>query len=244
MGSRPESAAGDAAWRDVTHVFFDVGGTLVSSSPGPAELFREAFAKRGQLLDPETVARTLRSPDLIVTLIQPMVRGRETDFYRSVNTRIAEHMGLREDDAALDEIHASFEREVVYRPYPEAVHTLKALRAAGYRTGVVSNFSHRLPEILAGLGLAAHLDTVTYSFEVGAEKPHPKIFKTALARAGAVPEKVLMVGDSYEADYLGARQAGLHAILLCRGGPPAGPCPSIHSLADLPGLLPGDWPRA
>ena len=242
MGSRPESAAGDAAWRGVTHVFFDVGGTLVSSSPTPADIFREAFARRGQLLDPGTVAKTLRSPDLIVTLIQPMVRGRETDFYRSVNARIAEHMGLREDETALDDVHATFEREVVYRPFPEAVRTLKSLRAAGYRTGVISNFSHRLPEILEGLGLAPHLDTVTYSFEAGAEKPHPKIFKKALARAGAMPERVLMVGDSYEADYLGARRAGLHAVLLCRGGPTPGPCPSIRSLADLPDLLPADAP--
>ncbi len=186
----------------------------------------------------------MRSPDRIVALIQPIVRGREADFYRSVNARIAEHMGLREDATALDDIRASFERKIVYRPYPEAIRTLKALRAEGYRTGVVSNFSHRLPQVLAELGLAPHLDTVTYSFDVGAEKPHPRIFKAALARAGALPERVLMVGDSYEADYLGARHAGLHALLLCRGGTTPSPCPSIRTLADLPGLLPEDGPDA
>lgn len=217
----------------MTHVFFDVGGTLVSASPTPTEIFREALAKRGHRLDHETVSRLLRSPDLIVTLIQPMVRGRETEFYRSVNARLVEHMGLPADDAALDDIHAIFEREVVYRPYPETVRALKAVRAAGCRTGVISNFSHRLPRILEDLGLAAHLDTVTYSFEAGAEKPHPQIFRTALARAGAAPQDGLMVGDSFEADYLGARQAGLHAVLLRRdpGTPP--PCPTIHSLEEL-----------
>jgi len=237
MPSRPESAARDAGWPGVTHVFFDVGGTLVSASPGPAEIFREALAKRGQLLGPEAIARTLRSPDRIVTLIQPMVRGRESEFYRSVNARLVEHMGLSADDAALDDIHASFEREVVYRPFPEAVRVLKALRSAGLRTGVVSNFSHRLPDVLEELGLAAHLDTVTYSFEAGAEKPHPKIFRTALARAGAAPERALMVGDSFEADYLGARRAGLHALLLCRGGAAPEPCPAIQTLDELPAAL-------
>lgn len=237
MASRPESNTRDAAWADVTHVFFDVGGTLVSSSPGPTEIFREALAKRGHLLEPETVARLLRSPDLIVTLIQPMVRGRETEFYRSVNARLVEHMGLQADDAALDDIHAVFEREVVYRPYPEAVRALKALHAAGYKTGVISNFSHRLPEVLEDLGLAGRLDTVTYSFEAGAEKPHPKIFRTALARAGVAPERVLMVGDSYEADYLGARNAGLHAVLLCRDREAPAPCPTIRSLEDLAARL-------
>lgn len=179
------------------------------------------------------MSRLLRSPDLIVTLIQPMVRGRETEFYRSVNARLVEHMGLAAEDAELDDIHAMFEREVVYRPYPEAVRALKAVRAAGYRTGVISNFTHRLPQVLEGLGLADLLDTVTYSFEAGAEKPHPKIFRTALARAGASPEHVLMVGDSYDADYLGARQAGLHAVLLCRDAEAPAPCPSVRSLEEL-----------
>ncbi len=223
----------EPSWADVTDVFFDVGGTLVSASPAPTEIFRGALAKRGHLLEPETVSRLLRSPDLIVTLIQPMVRGRETEFYRSVNARLVEHMGLQADDAALDDIHAFFEREVVYRPYPEAVRVLRALRSAGFRTGVISNFSHRLPGILESLGLAEQLDTVTYSFEAGAEKPHPKIFRTALARAGASPERVLMVGDSFEADYLGARNAGLHAVLLCRDQQAPEPCPTVRSLEDL-----------
>ncbi len=238
MASRPEPGGRDARPPGVTHVFFDVGGTLVASSPGPAEIFRRALARGGLLLDPEAIAKTLRSPDLIVTLIQPMVRGRESEFYRSVNARLVEHMGLTADDAALDDIHALFEREVVYRPYPDAVRALRALRSAGYRTGVISNFSHRLPGILEDLGLAGQLDTVTYSFEAGAEKPHPKIFRTALARAGAAPERTLMVGDSFEADYLGARNAGLHAVLLRRDGT-AGPCPSIRSLDDLKARLTG-----
>ncbi len=244
MASRPTSGARDGTWKGLTHVFFDVDGTLVSASPGPAEIFRAALAKRGQLLDPEAIARTLRSPDRIVTLIQPMTRGRETDFFRAVNARLVEHMGLEADDGALDDIHASFEREVVYRPYPEASRALKSLKAAGYRTGVISNFSHRLPRILKDLGLADQLDMVTYSFEAGAEKPNPKIFKTALARAGADPERTLMVGDSFEADYLGARQAGLHAVLLCRRGPGPATCPSIRSLDELETLLPGSSRQA
>lgn len=239
MASKRESGTGEPSLSGVTHIFFDVGGTLVSSSPGPAEIFRAALARAGHLLDPETIARTLRSPDLVVTLIRPMVRGREDEFYHSVNARLVEHLGVPPDEIALNDIHASFERDVVYRPYPEAVRILKALKSEGYETGVVSNFSHRLPAMLKDLGLLPYLDTVTYSFEAGTEKPNPKIFRSALARAGATPEHVLMVGDSYEADYLGARQAGLHAVLLCRTGSAPNPCPSIRSLDDLARVLRG-----
>lgn len=237
MASRLESGTHDAAPEGVTHVFFDMDGTLAWSSPGAVEIFRSALAKRGHLIDAAAIARTLRSPDRIVTLIRPLVREREKEFYRSVNARMVEHLGLAPEEIALDDIHAAFEKEVVYRTYPEAIPVLKALREEGIATGVVSNFTHRLPSLLDDLGLASHLDSVTYSFEAGAEKPHPKIFRTALARAGTTPEKVLMVGDSYEADYLGARHLGLHAVLLCRGGENPEPCPSIRSLEELPRIL-------
>ena len=182
MASRPESGAPEATWRDLTHVSFDVDGTLDSSSPRPAEIFRSALAKREHILGREPIRRNLRSPDLIMTLIQPVVREPETEFCRSVSARLVEPLGLRPDDTALDDIHASFRREIVYRPFPEAVQMLKALKTKGYWTGVISDFSHRLPEVLEQLGLAAYFDTVTYSFGMGAEKPRPKIRRAAVAR--------------------------------------------------------------
>lgn len=244
MASQSDSAPSDRALQGVTHVFFDVDGTLLTSSPAPAEIFRKALSERGHVVDRSVLTRALRSPDAIVALIRPLTSGLEREFYRSVNARVLEHLGLREDDVDPDAIEGAFEREVRYRPYPETVPVLKGLRAAGLRTGVVSNFTHRLPRVLKETGLAPHLDTVTYSFETGAEKPHPKIFRAALARAGTTPERVVMVGDSYEADYLGARQAGLHAVLLCRGSSTPNPCPAIGSLEDLPRLLGPRRPRA
>ena len=237
MPSRPEPAPHDQALRGVTHIFFDAGGTLLAPTPPPAEIFRQALERKGKLLDRETLAGALRSPDLIVTLIRPLTSSLEPEFFRSVNARLLEHLGLRAEDADLDDIHAAFERDVVYRSYPEALRALRDLRSAGYKTGVISNFSHRLPRILRDTGLAPYLDTVTYSFEAGAEKPHPRIFHAALARANVPPERVLMVGDSYESDYLGARSAGFHALLLCRGRSAPAPCPAIRSLEELPSVL-------
>jgi len=237
MASRPASAARDDSLRGVTHVFFDAGGTLLTATPSPAEIFRQALGRKGKILDRDALAGALRSPDVIVTLIRPLTANLEPEFFRAVNARLLEYLGLRADDADLDDIHAAFERDVVYRAYPEALRALRDLKASGYRTGVISNFSHRLPRILREAGLSPYLDTVTYSFEAGAEKPHPKIFRAAVARANVPPERVLMVGDSYEADYLGARNAGFHALLLCREGHPRAPCPAIRSLGELPSLL-------
>jgi putative hydrolase of the HAD superfamily len=49
---------------------------------------------------------------------------------------------------------------------------------------------------------------------VGFEKPDPRIFATALTRTASDPARTVHVGDVYAADVLGARAAGLPAVLL------------------------------
>jgi putative hydrolase of the HAD superfamily len=63
-------------------------------------------------------------------------------------------------------------------------------------------------------GLRPYFDVVIDSTLVGFAKPDPRIFGHALAVSGADPSHVLHVGDMYHADVVGARQAGLHALLL------------------------------
>jgi putative hydrolase of the HAD superfamily len=49
---------------------------------------------------------------------------------------------------------------------------------------------------------------------VRVEKPDPQIFQIALERSGANPANTLYAGDMYDFDVVGARAAGLHAVLL------------------------------
>src|SRR5207247_8272543 len=135
------------------------------------------------------------------------------------------------------DIHAEYEKGVAWKPYPESLKILGTLRDAGYRLGVISNASHSLPAILERLRLAEYFDTITYSFDVGAEKPDVRIFRRAVAQANAAAERCVHIGDSFEADYLGARRVGLHAVLVCREGEPPAPCPQVRSLDELTNLL-------
>ncbi len=69
------------------------------------------------------------------------------------------------------------------------------------------------------------------------------MFRLALARAGCAPSEAVHVGDSWEADYVGATRAGLRALWLNRHGRavPAG----VESVADLDQVLDRlDGPRA
>ena len=227
----------EPALHEVTHVFLDVGGTLVYSDPAYADIFHRVLSARGHRIDRDSIVRLLRTPESIVTLIRPFPAGREPEFFRSVNARMIEHLGFESDELTLDEIHAAFSEKVAWRAYPGTVEILRSLRGSGYHLGIISNASHSLPDTLQKIGLAEFFDTITYSFDVGAEKPDVRIFRRAISRANATVERSVHIGDSFEADYLGARRAGLHAVLLQRDGEPPSPCPLIRSLASLPDLL-------
>ncbi len=237
MASRPDPPRADVLRSDVSHVFLDVGGTLLFPEPSAADIFRRALSARGHVVDRDSISRLLHAPETIVSLIRPLSGERVAEYYRSVNARLIEHLGFDSDEAMLDGIHREFDAPVTWKPFPETMHILRELRGAGYRLGVISNASPSLTETLRRTGLAPYLQTITCSSDIGAEKPHPKIFRAAVASAGIAPEKALHVGDSYEADYLGARRAGLHAVFLCRQGEPPGPCPSIRSLDGLMAVL-------
>jgi putative hydrolase of the HAD superfamily len=105
-----------------------------------------------------------------------------------------------------------FARPEAWQPAPGAMEALCALRARGLRTGVVSNFDHRLPGLLEGLGLAPQLEIVIRPADAQAAKPDPRIFSCALRHLGVSPQETIYVGDDALHDVAGARAAGLIAI--------------------------------
>ncbi len=113
---------------------------------------------------------------------------------------------------------------------PEAEAALALTRHAGLTAAVISNSNGTIAAILDTFGLARHLDFVIDSSKVGVEKPDPRIFQIALARAGLHPEEAAYIGDFYSIDILGARAAGLHAVLMDPGACwPSLDCPKAAS---------------
>jgi putative hydrolase of the HAD superfamily len=100
---------------------------------------------------------------------------------------------------------------------PDAAAALHAVRAAGVRSAVISNSNGTIRSLMERLGLIDKLDFVIDSGEEGIEKPDPRIFQIALARAGVKPEETAYIGDFYSIDVRGARRAGLRPVLLDPG---------------------------
>jgi putative hydrolase of the HAD superfamily len=125
-----------------------------------------------------------------------------------------------------------------WRPYPDAPAAIDALRRPDRMIGVVSDWSSHLSSLLDTLGFGRRLDFVLTSATAGAAKPAAAFYRMALERAGVSPHEALMVGDSYEADVLGARSAGMDAVLLDRYGRyDAADVPIIRSLEELVGMV-------
>ena len=76
--------------------------------------------------------------------------------------------------------------------YPEVFEVLQALRAQGLIMGVLSNWDIRLGPLLERLGLMPYLDHVILSAVVGWEKPHRRIFESAIEQAGIPASEALM----------------------------------------------------
>jgi HAD superfamily hydrolase (TIGR01509 family) len=118
-------------------------------------------------------------------------------------------------DAALAELHRYHAAENLWEMVPDdVVPALTRLRGLGLQLVVVSNANGRLRHAFTRLGLADKVDVLFDSFEEGVEKPDPRLFRIALERSGARVETTMHVGDLYHVDVVGARAAGLHALLL------------------------------
>jgi len=91
--------------------------------------------------------------------------------------------------------------------FKNVLETLAALRGAGYKLGLLSDFP---PEKkIEYLGLSGIWDAVYCSEYSGALKPHPLSFIKLAEQMSLPPEKILYVGNSLTYDVVGALKAGM-----------------------------------
>lgn len=124
--------------------------------------------------------------------------------------------------------------------YDDTIPTLEHLRDAGFKLAIVSNWDTPLDPLTERLGIADYFDTITASHDerVKSAKPDPHIFNYTLAKVGVSAEETVHVGDTYEADIVGARNVGIRPILIDRDGTQTGKWDeTIQSLSELPALL-------
>jgi putative hydrolase of the HAD superfamily len=244
------SGASAEPGRRIDGVLFDYGETLVEFSR-PDEALAAAEQRILALVaasgrptpSPATVRGVFDLIDREVLEHQRSGALEEMDLAASA-LRAYGHAGVDLDDGLLDEV-LRIEQQAWWLGAhldPEAVPLLDSLRGAGIRCGLCSNAPYRIRSLhaqLAFLGLDGHLDSVTFSAEVGWRKPSPRIFEAAMRALGTSAARTVMVGDSEAADIAGAHAAGMRAVLVKRSGDGGSSAADavIATLRELPGAL-------
>jgi putative hydrolase of the HAD superfamily len=204
-------------------ILLDVGNTLISIDFDwiAAELGARGFAcESAAVRRAEAASRPGYSHLLFVDGVEP-----GTDLFRTYLTTIFERLDVtgRLPPPALRDLVT--ELRPVFRPdgrasvlwravMPQVPEALALMRDRGLTLVVVSNSDGTAERSLEAAGLRPYLDLVIDSAIVGYEKPDARIFEHALRESGSQPERTLHVGDLYHADVMGARAAGIHALLL------------------------------
>ena len=125
---------------------------------------------------------------------------------------------LREADAddadaeALAHWHRQAYLEVESR-IDGALELVAALRERGLKLAIVSNSTREeQTRKLATHGLAPYFDALVLAGDHDIFKPDPRLFAIALQALDVTAEEAVMVGDSWSADVVGARAAGVRIL--------------------------------
>lgn len=103
---------------------------------------------------------------------------------------------------------------------PHAIDLMKRLQKK-YPTVIVSNgFVEVQYQKMKSAGLSPFIDHVVLSEQVGINKPSPIIFQKALSLVSRPPSEVVMIGDSWDADIVGALNTKIPAIWFNPNGLP------------------------
>ena len=138
-------------------------------------------------------------------------------------------------DAALAELWAYHTEHNLWEYVPsDVVPALERFSALGVTIAIASNANGALQRMFERVGLTRYFHAICDSCVEGVEKPDPRFFRIVLERSGGRPETTVHVGDLYHVDVVGARSAGLRAMLLDPHGLYAGyDVERVMSLAEL-----------
>jgi putative hydrolase of the HAD superfamily len=228
-----------------TAVFFDVGNTLLQPHPSVSHVVEEILRAAGHARDLDAIESLM---PLVDEYYEDRFRDDDTfwtseeetsDVWVGMYSLLARRLGIEDGAESLARaVYKEFGKPERWRVYPDVEPAFRRLRDAGVRVGVISNWDGRLEGLLGGLGLMPLLDTVVCSAAVGLHKPDPRIFELACDRLDAPPAACTHVGDHFYSDVLGAKAAGMHAIIIDRqGAGPVGSVPVIHTFDELEGAL-------
>lgn len=203
-------------------MLFDAGETLVHPAPSFPGLFARIVGDAGHDRDADDVvaasaavmhrfSEASREGDLW-TLTPESSRA----FWLGVYERMLVTLGLPATDGLRETLYEGFTDLGNYALFDDVPETLDRLEQAGASLGIVSNFERWLEDLLGALGVRERFPVRVISGLEGMEKPDPRIYRLALARADVAPDETVFVGDNPEFDVAPPAALGMFPVLIDR----------------------------
>lgn len=138
-----------------------------------------------------------------------------TGKYASIQA-VVDGLGL--DKSLGQKLTTEIETEVnsveLYKEVPEILESLSKT----CEIYLLSNLAPEYGEPFLKLGLDKWITRPFFSYEMGSLKPSRDAFQYVLKEIGRKPDEVIMIGDSYKSDVMGAQASDIKAIWLRRNG--------------------------
>lgn len=223
-------------------IIYDAGRTLLEPTLQAPDIWDFLGARLGVTFD-----RTRELPNVGYYYYRDIMGKYDSDdrarafwnsYYIKAMTEADGNQSAERLENAANALYDRYQHPEQWQIYPEVPEMLRAVQALGLRQGIISDWGTDLIPLLHAHGISDHVEFVVASATVRAAKPHPDIFHYALSRADLQASEVLYIGDSYISDVLGARTAGIRAVLIDREQrAPKVDCPVVTSLLDVLQLI-------
>lgn len=198
----------------IEHIFFDLDHTLWDFDRNSAIAFSKLFKKFGIHLKLEEFLAIYQPINLKYWKCYREEKVSKVDLRRRRLLESFEHFGIKFPLEVIDLIADNYIKFLPHTNHliPGTIEVLEYLKP-NYTLHIITNGFREIQQLkLEKSGILPYFKTVTNSEDAGVKKPHPKIFNMALQISGASIKNSLMIGDSYEADILGASAIGLNGI--------------------------------
>lgn len=208
-------------------ITFDVTGTLLKT--GLEAHYTEIGTLHGLTMEPSKLAASFKTNMNKLAAEHP-VFGKHTglgweNWWRTIVYNVFKEQNVNPCEKALekvaDHLIECYGTDKCWHKYPDTVSILEYLKNHDVVLGVISNFDGRLESVLASTELRPYFSFVLSSYDLGSEKPDPTIFEEALKIArrygpAVRPQEAVHIGDTYDKDYIGAKNANWNGILIAR----------------------------
>lgn len=203
-------------------VTFDITDTILAfKKPVPLQ-YIETAANHGYTLNKERLMQSFPTEFKTHAKLYPNF-GLKTNMdwrqwwiklvmnvFNSIDARIPKN----DAQVIAEELIRIYRTDYCWKILDGATEIIKKMKESDKIVGVISNFDCSLPQLLRAMNLT-DFDFVLTSYDC-VPKPDKRIFDMAVAKCEVQPHHALHIGNLYNVDYLGAKNAGWSSVLISK----------------------------